>query len=386
MAFNPEDSEFSTTEPDQILFAQNLQLRLKNLKREQRAIVRQNKDFQKLLKDSLSEINKIKRTPLVVATVQEVLDDGKVIIKTTTGQTLLVNHSSQIDQKDLVPGIRCALNQRHLNIIELLYNINDPLIKGMEILQSSDISYSDIGGLNDEINEVVEIIELSLNQPEKFSSMGISAPKGCLLYGPSGNGKTLIAKAIAKKTNSKFISLVGSELVQKYIGEGARLVRELFHYAKENGPSVIFIDEIDAIGSRRLDVSTSGDREVQRTFMQLLSEIDGFKQISNVKIIGATNRLDILDPALVRNGRFDRHILIPTPTLQARKEIFEIHTRKINIRKNVDLDVLAKHSEGFSGSDIKFVSIEAGLHAIRNRRVKVKHDDFLYAIEKMKTT
>lgn len=382
--FDKEVYEFN--ERDILINSQIAELELKSkiLKKEQRTLVRQNKDFEKLLNEHRSEINKIKRTPLIVATIQEVLEDGGIIVKTSTGQVLLVNCSKDINNNELVPGVRCALNQRHLNIIEILYNINDPAIKGMEVQDKTNIEYNDIGGLNDEINEVVEVIELSLLNPQKFIDFGIENPKGVLLHGPPGNGKTLIAKAIAHKTNAKFISLVGSELVQKYIGEGARMVRELFHYAMKNGPSIIFIDELDAIGSKRLDMSTSGDREVQRTFMQLLSEMDGFKTSTNIKVIGATNRPEILDPALVRNGRFDRHVFIPYPSIKGRKDILKIHLRPINIRKDVNLDKLALLTENFSGSDIKSVTIEAGLTAIRNRRVKVKQEDLESAIEKLK--
>lgn len=388
MTFN-KDAEFKSNINVQRLpkVSHNLELRLRMLKKEHRTVVRQNKDLEKVIKDATAELNKLRRPPLVVATIQEVFEEGKkVIVKTTTGQNLLVQCSEEINAKKLVSGLRCALNQRYLNIVELLYNINDPLIKGMEILHETDVSLKDVGGLTDEIKEVIEVVQIALSSPEKFKSMGIDPPKGVLLYGPPGNGKTLIAKAIARKTNAKFISLIGSELVQKYIGEGARMVRELFHYAKKSGPSIIFIDELDAIGSKRLDSTTSGDREVQRTFMQLLAELDGFRPSlghANVTIIGATNRPEILDPALTRNGRFDRHILIPLPNAHARHEIIEIHTKKMSLKKGVDLKVIADLTENFSGSDLRFMCIEAGLNAIRQRRVRVRHQDFLLAVEKM---
>lgn len=229
-------------------------------------------------------------------------------------------------------------------------------------------------------------MELPLLNPDLFKKVGIEPPRGVLLVGPPGTGKTLLAKAVAHNTNATFIRTVGSELVRKYIGEGARLVRELFDLAREKSPSILFIDEIDAIGSRRLDMSTSGDREVQRTLMQLLAEMDGFDPLGNVKIIAATNRPDILDEALVRPGRFDRIIEIPMPSDEAREKIFSIHTRRMNI-SNVDLKYLAKLTQGMSGADIKAICTEAGMNAIRENRNYVILQDFVKAIEKvMKST
>ncbi|WP_292320444.1 CDC48 family AAA ATPase [Caldisphaera sp.] len=245
-----------------------------------------------------------------------------------------------------------------------------------------EVHWEDIGGLDYQIREVKETVELPLLNPELFKKVGIEPPKGILLVGPPGTGKTLLAKAVAHNTNATFIRTVGSELVRKYIGEGARLVRELFDLSREKSPSILFIDEIDAIGSRRLDMSTSGDREVQRTLMQLLAEMDGFDPLGNVKIIAATNRPDILDEALIRPGRFDRIIEIPMPNQEAREKIFKIHTKKMNLR-DVDFKYLAETTQGMSGADIKAICTEAGMNAIRENRDYVIPKDFAKAIEKV---
>jgi proteasome regulatory subunit len=240
-----------------------------------------------------------------------------------------------------------------------------------------------VGGLEEQIIEIREAVELPLTKPELFSKVGISPPRGVLLYGPPGTGKTLLARAVAHETNAKFMRVVGSELVQKYIGEGARLVRELFEHAKKDAPSIIFIDEIDAIGAHRSESITSGDREVQRTLMQLLADLDGFKDRGNVKIIGATNRIDILDPALLRPGRFDRIIEIPEPDTEGRLSILKIHTKNMSVDKGVDLNEVAVLTTGMKGSDLKAICTEAGMFAIRSEKEMVFRGDFIKAIEKV---
>ena len=330
-----------------------------------------------------SELERLKAMPLVVGTIQEVLPNGKAIVRSSGGPTFVVGVSQFIDQKTLVPGARVAMNQQSLAIIEVLPFEKDPAVLAMEIEEKPKESYSDIGGLKEQIREIRETVELPLIKPKLFEEVGIDPPKGVLLYGPPGTGKTLLAKAVAHETNSVFIKLIGSELVRKYIGEGARLVRELFRLAKEKAPSIVFIDEIDAIGAKRLDSSTSGDREVQRTLMQLLAEMDGFEARGDVRIIGATNRPDILDPAMLRPGRFDRLIEIPLPDFEGRVEIFKIHTRKMNLAKDVDFEELARNTEGASGADIKAICTEAGMFAIRENRNCVSSEDFMKAIDKV---
>jgi proteasome regulatory subunit len=275
------------------------------------------------------------------------------------------------------------MNQQSFAVIDVLPWEKDPAVVTMEVEERPTITYSDIGGLEDQIQEIKETVELPLLHPELFEKVGIEPPKGVLLFGPPGTGKTMLAKAVAHETNSTFIRLIGSELVRKYIGEGARLVRELFKMAMEKAPSIIFVDELDAIGAKRTEASTSGDREVQRTLMQLLAEMDGFNPRNNVRFIGATNRLDIIDPAMLRPGRFDRLIEVVIPDFDARKNIFAIHTRNMNIHKNIALKDMAGMTEDSSGADIKAICTEAGMFAIRENRDKVIKADFEMAIVKV---
>ncbi|MEM3210059.1 MAG: AAA family ATPase, partial [Saccharolobus sp.] len=252
-----------------------------------------------------AEMDKMLSPPLIEATVLDVLPDGRILVRSSSGPNLIVNVASHIDQSLIKPGRSVALNQRGSTILEVLPQKEDPIIKSMEITEKPNIHYSDIGGLNEQIRELKEVIELPLKKPEIFRELGIEPPKGVLLYGPPGTGKTLLAKAVATESNATFIHVVASEFAQKFVGEGARIVRDVFQMAKRKAPAIIFIDEIDAIGAKRLDIGTSGEREIQRTLMQLLAELDGFNPLDNVKVIAATNRIDILDPALLRPGRFD---------------------------------------------------------------------------------
>ncbi len=310
---------------------------------------------------------------------------GRAIVKSSTGPSFVVNSSRKVKGQKIESGVRVALNQRTFAIMEILPTKLAPFVKGMEVIDSiPDISYDDVGGLEEQIQEIRETVELPLKKPELFERIGIEPPKGVLLFGAPGTGKTLVAKAVAHETQARFIRIIGSELVQKFIGEGARLVREIFQLAKEKAPSIIFIDELDAIGSRRLQIATSGDREVQRTLMQLLSEMDGFDQRGDVKIIGATNRPDILDPALLRPGRFDRLIDFPIPGWQERESIFKIHMRGMNIDKsNFNLNRLVDMTKGATGADIKGICTEAGMFAIRREADTISFKDFLEAASKV---
>ena len=330
------------------------------------------------------EIRRLKEPPLMLCEVRDVINNSKAIITIPNGNKFVVNISLDLVNK-IKPGDFVLCEQKNLNIVEKLdRKISELNVNQFIIVERPEVSYNDIGGLDAQIEEIKEVVELPLKNPELFKKVGITPPKGILLYGPPGTGKTLLAKAVAKECNATFIELVGSELVQKFIGEGAKLVRELFQLAREKAPSIIFIDELDAIAARRIEVGTSGEREVQRTFMQLLAEIDGFKNLDNVKIIGSTNRKDILDPAILRPGRLDRLIYVPLPDLNARVEILKIHTRHMKLDKSVNLKRIAELTEGFSGAEIKAVCTEAGYFAIRNRRYKVKFDDFKLAIKKVK--
>ncbi|NMB78518.1 MAG: AAA family ATPase, partial [Methanomicrobiales archaeon] len=268
-------------------------------------------------------------------------------------------------------------------IVELLPTSFDAQIYGMELTDSPQETYADIGGLDPQINEIREAVELPLKRPELFRKIGIDPPKGVLLHGPPGTGKTLLAKAVAHETNAHFMRVVGSELVQKYIGEGARLVRELFDLARKKAPTIIFIDEIDAVGASRTEANTSGDREVQRTLMQLLAGMDGFENRGDVKIIGATNRIDILDKALLRPGRFDRIIGIPLPNEAGRLSILKVHCRSLTVNADVDLLEVAKLTEGRNGADLRAVCMEAGMFAIRKERTSICQEDFEAAIAKV---
>ncbi len=356
---------------------------IRSLESEKRFLEGELKRLQYEIEQLRRELNRLRAPPLLLGSIEDVLNDKKVVVRSSTGPSFVVNVSDQIPPEKLKSGVRVALNKTTLAVIGVLPESYDPAVVSAEIIEKPNITYEDIGGLDEQIKEVRETVELPLTHPELFKKVGIEPPKGVLLIGPPGTGKTLLAKAVAHHTNATFIRTVGSELVRKYIGEGARLVRELFDLAREKAPSILFIDEIDAIGSRRLDLSTSGDREVQRTLMQLLAEMDGFDPLGDVKIIAATNRPDILDEALIRPGRFDRIIEIPLPNLDARKQIFRIHTRSMNL-KDVDIDLLAKNTEGFSGADIKAVCTEAGMNAIRDLRDFVTMKDFQYGIEKIR--
>jgi proteasome regulatory subunit len=368
-----------------ITYTRHLEKRLRNLETEKQLLDAERLRLEQELHSLRNEIDRLREPPLVSATIIDFIDDkGRAIVKSSTGPSFVVNASRKVKNEKLTPGMRVALNQRTFAIMEVLPTKLDPFVKGMEVIDSiPDITYGDVGGLKDQLQEVRETVELPLKKPELFERIGIEPPKGVLLYGPPGTGKTLLAKAVAHETEATFIRIIGSELVQKFIGEGARLVREIFNMAKEKAPTILFIDELDAIGSQRLKIATSGDREVQRTLMQLLSELDGFEMRGDVKIIGATNRVDILDPALLRPGRFDRMIEFPIPDEEARKAIFKIHTRKLRIEEKIDINRLVSLTEGATGADIKAIATEAGMFAIRKEADAIVKQDFTDAIDKV---
>lgn len=320
------------------------------------------------------------------STVGEVVKKmGKnlVLVKTNAdGGKYLVQIEAQVDYEALKAGMRVSLRSDSYALHRILPSKVDPLVSLMMVEKVPESTYDMIGGLSAQIKEVKEVIELPIKHPELFESLGIAQPKGVLLYGPPGTGKTLLARAVAHHTQCKFIRVSGSELVQKYIGEGSRLVRELFVMAREHAPSIIFMDEIDSIGSVRND-STKGDSEVQRTMLELLNQLDGFESKQNIKVIMATNRIDILDPALLRPGRIDRKIEFPAPMEEARLEILKIHSRKMNLTKNIDLPKISMKLVGASGAEVKAVCTEAGMYALRERRVHVTQDDFEMAVAKV---
>lgn len=342
---------------------------------EKRLIENQKLKFEREARKLRSELERLRVGPMIVGTIVDVLDENRVIVKSSTGPRFVVN-LSQFIEEDIKPGVQVGLNQQSFAVMCVLPSPRDPAVFGMEIEEAPDVQFSQIGGLDSQISEIREIVELPLKRPDLFTAVGIEPPKGVLLYGPPGTGKTILAKAVAQSTEATFLRVVGSEFVQKYIGEGARLVRELFELAKNKSPAIIFIDELDAIGARRMDGATSGDREVQRTLMQILAEMDGFDARGEVKLIAATNRLDMLDPALLRPGRFDRVIEIPLPNSTAREAILKIHTSGMSLDADVDLKHIAELAEGSSGADLKALSTEAGMYAIREERTTVYQSDF----------
>jgi len=332
---------------------------------------------------TLKERNEaLKTSALYIASVEELTDDGNVIIKQHgNNQEVLTEVSPQLYEK-IENGDRVAINES-FGIQLVLDDETDSRAQAMEVTESPDVSYADIGGIDDQIREVREAVEDPLDNPAQFEQVGIEPPSGVLLHGPPGTGKTMLAKAVANESDATFIKMTGSELVQKFIGEGARLVRDLFALAAEEEPAVVFIDEIDAIASRRTDSKTSGDAEVQRTMMQLLSEMDGFDDRGEIRIMAATNRYDMLDEAILRPGRFDRLIEVPKPGPEGRRKILDIHTRNINVDSDIDFDELAEQLNDYSGADIESLVTEAGMFAIRNDRTTVTREDIDHAREKL---
>ncbi len=323
----------------------------------------------------------LKSSSLYIATVEDTFEDEVIVKQHGNNQEVLTDLNPQL-QSEIAAGDRVAVNDS-FGIQTVLEGETDARAQAMEIQAKPNVGYEDIGGIDDQLREVREAVEQPLLEPEMFEEVGIDPPSGVLLYGPPGTGKTMLAKAVATQTDATFIKMAGSELVRKFIGEGSRLVRDLFKMARERQPAIIFIDEIDAIASRRTESKTSGDAEVQRTMMQLLSEMDGFDSRGNIRIIAATNRFDMLDQAILRPGRFDRLIEVPEPDHEGRVRILEIHTRGITVDEGVDFEELAEMTEGYSGAELESLTTEAGMFAIRDDRTTVRMADFEAAIEKI---
>ncbi|PAA71020.1 hypothetical protein BOX15_Mlig020714g1, partial [Macrostomum lignano] len=351
------------------------------------------------IKENAEKIKVNKQLPYLVSNVIELLDidaaeeaDGanvdldsqrkgkSAVIKTSTRQTYFLPVIGLVPPEELKPADLVGVNKDSFLILEKLPAEYDSRVKAMEVDERPTEQYSDIGGLDKQIQELIEAVVLPMTHKERFKSIGIQPPKGVLLYGPPGTGKTLLARACAAQTKSTFLKLAGPQLVQMFIGDGSKLVRDAFSLAKEKAPAIIFIDELDAIGTKRFDSEKSGDREVQRTMLELLNQLDGFQPNMEIKVIAATNRVDILDPALLRSGRLDRKIEFPAPNEEARARIMQIHSRKMNVRPDVNFDELARCTDDFNGAQCKAVCVEAGMLALRRGATTVSHEDYMDAI------
>lgn len=343
---------------------------------------KKNIDFEK----SENDLKALQSVGQIVGEVLKQLTEEKFIVKATNGPRYVVGCRRQVDKSKLKPSTRVALDMTTLTIMRYLPREVDPLVYNMSHEDPGDVKYSSIGGLGEQIRELREVIELPLLNPELFLRVGITPPKGCLLYGPPGTGKTLLARAVSSQLDANFLKVVSSAIVDKYIGESARLIREMFNYARDHQPCIIFMDEIDAIGGRRFSEGTSADREIQRTLMELLNQMDGFDTLGKVKMIMATNRPDTLDPALLRPGRLDRKIRVDLPNEQGRLDILKIHASNITKHGDIDFEAVVKLSDGFNGADLRNVCTEAGLFAIRAEREYVLQEDFMKAVRKVSDT
>jgi len=353
------------------------------------------------IKDNVEKIDNNRQLPYLVGNVVEILDldvtaeaaeeganidldatrVGKsAVIKTSTRQTIFLPLIGLVDHEKLKPGDLIGVNKDSYLILDTLPAEYDSRVKAMEVDEKPTEKYTDVGGLDKQIEELVEAVVWPMKEAERFKKIGIKAPKGALMYGPPGTGKTLLARACAAQTDATFLKLAGPQLVQMFIGDGAKLVRDCFALAKEKAPSIIFIDELDAVGTKRFDSEKSGDREVQRTMLELLNQLDGFASDERIKVLAATNRVDVLDPALLRSGRLDRKIEFPLPNEEARAQILRIHSRKMTVDEGVNWAELARSTDEFGGAQLKAVCVEAGMIALRSGHNKISHEHYVDAI------
>ncbi|KAK5696904.1 26S proteasome regulatory subunit 6A [Elasticomyces elasticus] len=356
------------------------------------------------IKDNVEKIDNNRQLPYLVGNVVEILDldvtaeaaeeganidldatrVGKsAVIKTSTRQTIFLPLIGLVDHDKLKPGDLIGVNKDSYLILDTLPAEYDNRVKAMEVDEKPTEKYTDVGGLDKQIEELVEAVVWPMKEAERFTKIGIKAPKGALMYGPPGTGKTLLARACAAQTDATFLKLAGPQLVQMFIGDGAKLVRDAFALAKEKAPAIIFIDELDAIGTKRFDSDKSGDREVQRTMLELLNQLDGFASDERIKVLAATNRVDVLDPALLRSGRLDRKIEFPLPNEEARAQILRIHSRKMTVDEGVNWMELARSTDEFGGAQLKAVCVEAGMIALRNGMNKISHEHYVDAISEV---
>jgi len=325
---------------------------------------------------SENDLKALQSVGQIVGEVLKQLTEDKFIVKATNGPRYVVGCRRQLNKAKLRPGTRVALDMTTLTVMRYLPREVDPLVYNMSHEDPGNVSFGEVGGLSEQIRELREVVELPLTNPELFQRVGITPPKGCLLFGPPGTGKTLLARAVASQLDCNFLKVVSSAIVDKYIGESARMIREMFAYAKDHQPCIIFMDEIDAIGGRRFSEGTSADREIQRTLMELLNQMDGFDVSVNVKVIMATNRADTLDPALLRPGRLDRKIEFPHPDRRQKRLIFQVLTAKMNLSEEVDLEDYVSRPDKLSGAEIASITQEAGMHAVRKNRYVILPKDF----------
>lgn len=368
--------------------ADDLYIRMKGLQRnlefleiQEEYIKNETQALKRELVRAKEEVKRIQSVPLVIGQFHEVIDNNHGIVGSTTGSNYYVRILSTLNRELLKPGASVALHRHSNAVVDVLPPEADSSISMMAANETPAVSYNDIGGADIQKQEMREAVELPLTHFELYRQIGIDPPRGVLLYGPPGTGKTMLAKAVAHHTTASFIRVVGSEFVQKYLGEGPRMVRDVFRLARENAPAIIFIDEVDAIATKRFDAQTGADREVQRILLELLNQMDGFDQTVNVKVIMATNRADTLDPALLRPGRIDRKIEFPMPDVKTKRHIFGIHTTRMTLSDDVNLEEFVMSKDELSGADIKAICTEAGLLALRERRMKVSQAEFRKAKE-----
>ncbi|XP_074585020.1 26S proteasome regulatory subunit 6A homolog [Curcuma longa] len=400
----PEDDQLSSMTTEDILRdSSRLDDELRTIRDEIARAIFGSLAYTKKTKENREKIKDHKKLPHIVGSIVEILlmnpeeedsanidQDSErkvkcVVLNTTTRRTIFLENVGLVDPDKLKPGDLVEVDKDSYLILDILPSEYDSRVKAMVVDENPTEDYTDIGGLEKQIQELVEAIVWPLIHNDLFQQIGIRPPKGVLLYGPPGTGKTLMARACAAQTNAHFLKLTGPQLVQMYIGEGAKVVRNAFQLAKEKAPCIIFIDEIDAIGSKRFDSDGIGDREVQRTMLELLDQIDGFSSDERIKVIAATNRADILDPALIRSGRLDRKIEFPHPSEEARSQILQIHSRTMNLYYDVNFEELARSTDDFNGAQLKAVCVEAGMRALRRDATEITHEDFNEGINQVQS-
>ncbi len=376
----PPLSSASESSSDLFKSMKSLEQQLEFIDVQEEYIKTEMKNLKRELMRATEEIKRIQSVPLVIGQFNELIDEDYGIVSSTAGSNYYVRILSTLDREDLKPNSSVALHRHSHSVVNVLPPESDSTVQLMT--EKPNVSYKDIGGMDTQKQEVREAIELPLIQHHLYTQIGIDPPRGVLLYGPPGTGRTVMAKAVANATSATFISMVGSEFVQKYLGEGPRMVRDVFRLARENSPCVVFIDEIDAIATKRFDAQTGADREVQRILLELLNQMDGFDQTTNVKVIMATNRADTLDPALLRPGRLDRKIEFPNPDRRQKRMVFQAATSKMNLSDDLDLEDYVNRAEKISCADVASICAEAGLQAVRENRYVVLPKDFDAAYKK----